>query len=230
MKVSIHQPQYIPWLPYFLKIAASDLFIILDTVDFQKNGLQNRNQIKTAQGAHWLTVPVKHKFGQKISEVLINNDVDWRRKHFQTIRQCYTKAAVFKDYEEELISFYNQDWKKLSELNTEFIFLLLKWLEIETPVIKSSQMNASGNSSELILNLCLESRAQTYLSGMGGKNYLDYHMFKEAGIAIEFQAATLPKEYPQLFPNLGSMTDLSTLDILLNCGVAWRNYLNCGVS
>ena len=63
MKVGIHQPHYLPWLPYFIKIAKCDIFIVLDNVDFQKNGLQNRNQIKTDKGYQWLTVPVEHKLG-----------------------------------------------------------------------------------------------------------------------------------------------------------------------
>ena len=68
MKVAVHQPQYLPWLPYFLKIENADLFIFLDTVAFQKNGIQNRNKIKTAQGGQWLTVPVRQNLGQKIEE------------------------------------------------------------------------------------------------------------------------------------------------------------------
>ena len=47
--ISIHQPQYLPWHNYFKKMKKADIFIILDTVDFQKNGLQNRNQIKPLQ-------------------------------------------------------------------------------------------------------------------------------------------------------------------------------------
>ena len=73
MNIGIHQPQYLPWLPYFLKIDQSDVFVILDTVDFQKNGLQNRNQIKTNQGAQWLTVPVRQQLGQKIIDVRVDN-------------------------------------------------------------------------------------------------------------------------------------------------------------
>ena len=61
MRVSIHQPQYLPWFPYIQKIISSDLFIFLDSVDFQKNGLQNRNKILTSNGPAWLTVPVNQK-------------------------------------------------------------------------------------------------------------------------------------------------------------------------
>jgi len=50
---------------------SADIFVYLDTVQFSKNGLQNRNQIKTAQGPAWLSVPVRHQFGQEIRETLI---------------------------------------------------------------------------------------------------------------------------------------------------------------
>ncbi len=70
--ISIHQPQYLPWHNYFKKMKKADIFIILDTVDFQKNGLQNRNQIKTSNGVNWLTVPVLKKKGQKIYETKID--------------------------------------------------------------------------------------------------------------------------------------------------------------
>ena len=109
MKVSIHQPQYLPWPPYFKKIDEADLFIILDSVDFQKNGLQNRNQIKTSQGAHWLTVPVEQHLGQKISEVRIQNSPNWRKKHWQAIQQNYSKAPFYSTYIEELRGIYEYD-------------------------------------------------------------------------------------------------------------------------
>ena len=75
MIVSVHQPQYIPWLGYFDKIDRSDLFVFLDTVQYKKNEFQNRNRIKNNQGWQWLTVPVGYRFPQKIDEVLINNDI-----------------------------------------------------------------------------------------------------------------------------------------------------------
>ena len=154
MRVTIHQPQYLPWLLYFLKIQESDAFILLDTVSFQKNGLQNRNQIKTAQGAHWLTVPVMQQFGQKIIDVQINNDTNWRRKHWETIQQCYRKAQAFKTHADSLEDLYTREWAGLNELNIESMTLMLRWMNIRTPILRSSQMQAKGAASDLILNLC----------------------------------------------------------------------------
>lgn len=225
MKVSIHQPQYMPWLPYLTKIERSDVFILLDTVDFQKNGLQNRNQIKTAQGAHWLTVPVKQQLGQKIQDVQINNSTDWRRKHWQTLQQCYGKSPFFKAFQNELEGLYAQEWCLLNELNIELLTMMLQWMGIKTPIKRSSQMNATGAASDLVLNLCQEVGAKQYLSGMGGKNYLEPESFALAGVELVYLPAALPDSHPQLFPQAGFINHLSALDIIFNCGDAWRSYL-----
>ena len=58
MIVSVHQPQYIPWIGYFHKIRSSDLFVLLDNVQYKKREFQNRNKIRTKEGSIWLTVPV----------------------------------------------------------------------------------------------------------------------------------------------------------------------------
>src|SRR5256885_17176030 len=63
MKLAIHQPQYLPWLGYLAKWAAADAFVFLDTVQYEKNGWQNRNRIKTAAGPRWVTVPVHARLG-----------------------------------------------------------------------------------------------------------------------------------------------------------------------
>src|SRR5438876_6902053 len=61
MIVTIHQPNYLPYLGFFHKLANADVFVVYDTAQYSKQlGLHNRNRIKTPQGAQWLTVPVQH--------------------------------------------------------------------------------------------------------------------------------------------------------------------------
>lgn len=225
MNVSIHQPQYIPWFPYINKIIESNLFILLDSVDFQKNGLQNRNKIKSVQGASWLTIPVRQNLGQKIIDVEIDNTQHWRRKHWTTILQNYQKAAAFSRYAEELESIYLQDWTRLVDINIAVLQLLLKWFKIDVFVRQSSQMKAAGKSSELLLNLCQEVHATTYISGIGAKAYLDESGFADAGIQIIYKPPVLPRHYPQQHPKAGFLNDLSSLDFILNCGDDWKNYI-----
>lgn len=225
MIVSIHQPQYIPWLPYFLKIQKSDIFILLDSVDFQKNGLQNRNQIKTANGPCWLTVPVKHKSGQKIYETQIDSQINWAYKHLNSIKHSYSKAKYFSNYEVFLEKIYTKPWDSLSELNFEFITQIMKWMDIKTPILRSSQMNSVGAGSELILNLCKEVGASRYISGLGGKNYLNEEEFQGENIEIIFYPPVFPKPYSQTFPKINFLDNISSIDIILNCGEDWRLFL-----
>ncbi|HMC74088.1 MAG TPA: WbqC family protein, partial [Terriglobales bacterium] len=82
MIISINQPAYLPWLGYFHRIAVSDMHIVLDSVQFEKNSFTNRNKARTAQGWCWLTVPVKTagRFGElNIREVEIDNERPWAK-------------------------------------------------------------------------------------------------------------------------------------------------------
>lgn len=225
MTVAVHQPQYLPWLSYFKKIEECDLFVFLDSVDFQKNGLQNRNQIKMSGGLGWLTVPVRQKAGQKIFEVKIDNHLQWPRKHWLSIQSSYHKAAAFKKYGSEIEAWYSHHWENLCDLNYECLKSMMRWMKIHTPTQKSSQMNLKGSASELILNICRETKATRYLSGLGAKAYLVENAFRDAGVEIIFQDPISPREYPQQFPGTAFCNNLSALDLLLNVGELWRTYL-----
>ena len=95
MIVTIHQPQFMPWIGYFDKMEQADVFVYLDNAQFKKNEWQNRNRLKTAQGWQWLTVPVLHRFPQSIREVGINDEVDWKSKHLNALTTNYSdKGSV----------------------------------------------------------------------------------------------------------------------------------------
>ncbi len=228
MKISIHQPQYLPWLPYFRKIEASDLFVFLDTVDFQKNGLQNRNQIKSPQGALWLTVPVRQRLGQRIYDTEIDQKANWQQKHLRTLVQCYGKAPYFEGYRAELEEIYSREWRGLSDLNVYLTTRMLAWLGINTPTCLSSEMASQGSASDLVLKICLEAGATCYISGQGGHNYLKLDDFERAGVFVEFQGDAPTVPYPQQYSKTGFCGNLSAIDILFNCGPAWRENLDKG--
>ena len=58
MKLLITQPTFLPWIGYFDLIEKSDLIVFLDDVQFEKRSWQQRNQIKTANGLEWFSIPV----------------------------------------------------------------------------------------------------------------------------------------------------------------------------
>ena len=100
MIVSIHQPMYIPWFGYFNKIASSDIFVILDDVEYSKNDWFNRNKIKTPTGELWLTVPVIYKKNSVslIKNIPIDSNQSWNKKHLNSIKQNYSKASFYSEY------------------------------------------------------------------------------------------------------------------------------------
>jgi hypothetical protein len=215
MIISIHQPQYIPWIPYFSKIYQSDVFVFLDDVQYQKNGLQNRNFILCKNGPTRLTIPVSCRFGDKINEAKIadNNILE---KHWQTIEQCYKQAKIFSEINPLLQEIYKKDYTLLSELNIEIIKGILSFLSIKTELIKSSEIGKQGTKSDLILYICKHVQADTYLTGSGGLDYLNIEDFRKAGIRIQILKYNF-KPYSQ--HNSGEFVDkLSILDLLFNQG------------
>ena len=218
MIISIHQPQYLPWDNFFKKIKKSDCFIFLDNVEFQKNGLQNRNQIKTSNGPIWLTVPIKQKLGQKISDVEIDNSKDWKKKHWKTISENYNKSKHFDNFKGNFQNIFLSNWNNLSELNIKIILEILMILNIKTKIYKASDLKVKGKSTELLVNLCKKINSKTYMSGEGGKNYLELEKFKEAGIQVIFEKNINQKPYKQNHDNVGFVQNLSIIDNLFNNG------------
>lgn len=215
-RISIHQPHYLPWVPYFNKILQSDQFVFLDNVQFQKNGMQNRNQIKTKDGVLWLTVPVMQSLGQQISETVIA-DKGAVNKHLKTIEMAYKKSPHFNDIFPVIVQVTDKGYDKLSELNCDLIMRFLEYFGYKGEVIKASQINVSGRGSDLVLDICRKLGASKYISGPGGKAYMKLEDFGRGGVAVEFQDYK-NVEYPQLFAEQGFIGDLSVVDLLFNMG------------
>lgn len=212
MKLSIHQSQYIPWPAYFKKIALSDKFIILDDVQFQKNGVQNRNKLRNKNGEFWLTIPVKGSLGDSIKDKEIAHD-KWKKKHFQSMSQSYSKSPFWDSLKDEIEALYSQETTKLNDINIFFIKFIISKLEIDTEIIISSNEDFCGKKSDLILNICSKFNASKYLSGTGAKDYLDIDSFKEKGIIVEFMES-LPAIYTQIHGDF--IPGLSIIDMMMN--------------
>jgi hypothetical protein len=203
-------------LGYFDKIVRSEIFVLLDNVQFKKNEFQNRNKIKTAQGGMWLTVPVLYKYPEHINEVKINNGIDWRKKHLRTLAINYQKAPYFHDLFPEIEQFYAADSAFLAAVNRENVLMLLRQLGVDRRIaIASALGDFPEEPSERLAAICEFLGADTYLSGAGGRIYLDLEPFNKRGIAVKFQEFNHPI-YPQLYGDF--IPNLSLLDLLFNCG------------
>jgi len=223
MIIAVHQPQYMPWLGYFDKIAAADHFVLLDTVQFKKNEWQNRNQIKTAQGKQWFTVPVTYHFPEKIHQVRINNAVGWQENQQKSLQANYAKAPFFNNSLGFLDRVFADSWETISELNCFVVKELVRALGISTPIYIASELGDFPDSpDERLIGITKHFCGTIYLAGSGGRQYMDLDKFRRAGIEVLFQEYHHPV-YPQLFGDFEPY--MSVLDLLFNCGPASLNIL-----
>ena len=215
--VTIHQPEFLPWLGLIDKIRQAHVTVLLDSVQYEKNYFQNRNRIRTANGWSWLTVPVKTtgRFGQRIDEVEIDTATPWRRKHLQGLRQSYAALDGFDKLFPPLERLYEGTWEHLVELNIAIIEFMLSAFGLNRTIIRSSTLPVQGQRSELLADICTSVGARTYLSGVSGRDYLNEQLFDAAGIAVRYQEFTHPT-YPQRYAPFTPM--LSAVDLLFNTG------------
>ena len=214
--VAIHQPQYLPWIPYIDKINSCDIFVYLDNVQFQKNGVQNRNQIKTPQGASWLTVPVHANLTETIATTKIC-DRQWQKKHLKTLQQNYARARFAELLSQEFQPLLERPWEYLADLNIAVTEWLLKFFDVNCTRVRASQLEVTGSKDDLILNICQAVGATAYLSGQGAKSYQNKAKFSDLGIVLMYQDFQ-NQPYAQCYPKTGFVTDLSAIDLVLNLG------------
>ncbi len=231
--ISGHQPGYLPWLGLFHKMSLADQFIVMDDAQYLHKDWQNRNRILTTQGPLWLTVPVLHKeaTGLPIREVRIDTSLkgtnkDWQLKHYQSIKQNYSRAPFWSTYAPFLEELYlKQTWEWLIDPCLTFLYQIMKETKIEPELIMSSQCNFTRKKSDLILEHCERFSADIIALGAMGEDYLTTDDFINRGIFVHFQHYQHPV-YPQKGPEF--VSHLSILDLLMNCGPESGNILKSG--
>lgn len=218
MIIGILQPGYLPWLGFFEQIYRSDVFVIYDDVQYDKEGWRNRNRIKTANGIQWLSVPVLFRLSEAplITEIKIDNKVNWRKKHLASIRQNYSAAPFYKDYIGLFEDAYSRNWEFLIDLDMFLIRGLNKNLGMENKkIVQSSTHNIKGDRMKRLINICKLFGADTFYEGISGKNYIEEELFRQNGIRIEYQDYQHPV-YRQLYGEF--VPYLSAIDLLFNHG------------
>jgi hypothetical protein len=223
MTISIHQPNYIPWLGYFFKIFQSDTFVFLDDVQYSNEGMHNFHYIKTPQGALRLKIPVEQHLGDLIAEVKTKDKLDWKFKHLKSIEANYKKAAhyhvVMPDYERLLLTPY----LSLAELNIELIKFFSHRMGFATNFVCSSQLGISTVREEKVLDICTALNADVYYSGIGARVYQKESDFAERHIELMYSVFK-PFEYEQLWGDFHA--NVSVLDYVMNCGYDWQQVLD----
>ncbi len=223
MILATHQPIFMPWPGFFYKALQSDCLVLLDDVQFPRGRTWlNRNRLKNEDGELWLTVPVRRKGRglQVIREVEIYNERGWRKKHLRSIQQNYANAPYFDEYFESIESIYAKNHTLLAEFNTDLIRFLWEALSVKPQLLLQSHLGVGGRGTNLLIEICERVGADRLSIFPMVEKHLDPEEMKEHGIElvhINFH----PTVYPQLWGEF--IYNLSTLDLLLNCGPKSRD-------
>lgn len=224
-KVAVLQSNYIPWKGYFDLIASVDEFIIFDDMQYTRRDWRNRNQIKTAQGPIWLTVPVqvKGKFHQKIRETRLGEPA-WSEAHWKTLETNYRRSPFFEEIATWLKPSYTLGrYTHLSPLNFDLIKSVCLYLGIDTKITNSCDYTLLEGKAERLADLCVQAGATEYVSGPAAKDYIDDGYFSEQNLKLTWFDYSGYPEYPQLW---GEFTHrVSVIDLLFNCGPDAGRYM-----
>jgi hypothetical protein len=219
MIVAIHQPNYLPYLGFFDKMKQSDVFVIYDDAQFNKEDFHHRNKIRIYHGWKWLTVPVKKKL-IPINRIFIRNEVtikglSWSDAHLNEIKDNYKVTPHYSTYEQDIFKIYQRSYEKLIDLNMEIIYFLMDAFNIKKKIIFSSELGFTSKSSQRLIEIVEALGSNIYLSGPGGQEYLDISLFNDKGIKVLFQDYKNPL-YDQYYK--GFIPNLSAIDALFNIG------------
>ena len=221
MIITIHQPEHLPWLGLFNKIAKAEKYIVLDSVQYEKNYFQNRNRIMGTNGVQWISIPISNKghMDGSIATTLIASDpknVKWKEKYLQTIKMSYGKYPFFNEVFPVLEEAMNVDSEYFCEINISIIKAFCEKLDIYPEYVRSTSLGVDGLKSDLILDICKATGADIYIAGPSGRDYLNMESFDDAGIRVVFNDYHHPV-YPQR-RNDEFISHLSSLDLFMNVG------------
>lgn len=216
-RVAVLQSNYIPWKGYFDLIHDVDLFVFYDDLQYTVRDWRHRNRIKAATGVQWLSIPAGDDRNRLICEVELI-DSRWQAKHWQTLRQNYTKCPHFERYRAYFEHVYlGSRWTHLSALNHELIrHIAVEFLGVQTRFADSRQYRASGAKLERLIDVVVKAGAGRYVSGPAAKDYIVQERFDALGIELVWKDYSGYPEYPQRFPPFEH--GVTILDLLFNTG------------
>jgi hypothetical protein len=220
MNCVILQPSYIPWRGYFDQINRADVFVFYDDVQYDKHGWRNRNRIKTHQGGQWLTIPV-HSHGVLIENIPIHQveiawEQSWSERHLHAIQQSYSKAPYYQEYAPWLEEVYKRRPARLADFTIPLTIELARKLGIyHTRFLRSSELQATGQKTDRLIQILAQLQATHYISGPSAREYIEEEKFQAAGITLEYMDYNYA-EYPQLYPPYDPFVTI--LDLLFMLG------------
>lgn len=216
MKVSILQPNYIPWIGYFEIIKNSDVFVFYDDAQYTRRDWRNRNYINLENKKYLISIPVQNKgnYNKNINDMKFS-DISFKKKHLNILNHAYSKNKFHKETMEFLNQIYLSDNNHyLSNFNIHLIKEICKYLNIKTNFIKSSEFKFKTNSNQKLIDICKELNCDEYISGVNALSYLNNKLFEKNNINLKLIEYKNQLRYNSIF-----IDKLSIIDLIFNQGI-----------
>lgn len=221
--VTIHQPEHLSYLGFFHKVSMAQTLVLLDNVQYEKNYFQNRNRIFTSNGVRYITVPV-YDTHEDINKIAIADEFFKRtcRKNVTTITDAYRKSPYWNTYGKDFLDIYQCGENSLALFNEKLLRFLLDALGLEVEIIHASELNVTGQKTELLMDILHKVNADKYIAGKSGEDYMNMSI---VDISVEFQKFTHPvytqwgKDHFEPY--------MSIIDALFNVGPSIMDIIAC---
>lgn len=214
MKLAIMQPYFFPYIGYFQLIAAADLFIVYDNIQYTKKGWINRNRILQNGKDAIFTLPLKSDSDYlDVCERKLAADFN-RDKLLNRLQGAYLRAPYFIQtfpLVEQIIRYENQN---LFHFLHHSIARTCERLGIATELRISSDIAIDHDlkNQDKVLALCAAVGASAYVNTSGGMELYSKEAFRSSGIDLEF-IRSKPFEYPQFGARF--VPWLSIIDVMM---------------
>ncbi|MDP3921142.1 MAG: WbqC family protein [Candidatus Omnitrophota bacterium] len=228
MKLSIMQPYYFPYIAYFQLIKAVDKFVIYDNIQFTKSGWFRRNRLLDNGKEKLFTIPVKkdsHYLNVAQRELAGNFDLE-SKTILRRIEATYRKAPRYKKVMPVVGECFQRGSGNLFQFIYTSLLLLLRFLEIDTDIIKSSSIDidCALKGQDRVLAIAKSLNADIYINAIDGQKLYSREVFRNEGMELNF-INTKPIVYRQFGDKF--IPGLSIIDVMMfNSREQIKGYLN----
>lgn len=216
----IHQPTFLPWLGWWDKLIRSDVFVLLDEVQFPKKGgtWMNRVRILRAGQPEWLSLPLDRAYHgvRSVREMRVDGSKEWRATTLRTLDDAYADQASYAHARQVVAHALGVSSELIAEINEHAIAVIAEVLQIDTSkIVRQSELAIRGSGTQLLVDICRAVGADAYLTGDGAGGYLEPERFPPAGLRLLEQRFVHPR-YPQAAADF--VPGLSVVDALVGAG------------
>jgi hypothetical protein len=212
MKVAVMQPYFFPYVGYFQLISACDVFVILDDVNYKKQGWINRNRILLGNKPKLITLAVESASQNKlINQLYVSSN---KTKLLSTIYHCYSKAPFFKSTFPLIEDIFSCNQKNLVDFLSYSLIKVSEYFEIERKWYWSSKLDTAPKNSgqSRIIHLCRKLSAEHYINLPGGRELYEHKTFSDSGVKLSF-INSFQRSYEQFDNNF--VDNLSIIDLMM---------------